>query len=260
MDIRARLKKLFACRAVLWEMSLRQLKVKYSGSMLGLWWALLIPLILAFSINFVFTQVFKAGVDNYAFFILSGMLPWAFFSGTLAESSEVFFSHSPILKQGTFPREFTVFSVVIANFLNFCIGVLLLLPVFILLNTKVLSLLPVLLLVIFIYLVFVAGMSLFCSVANIFFRDTAHFLSIALMAWFWVTPVFYPVQMVEPVYQRMLFLNPLTHFMFVYQDILFRARLTNVASIINCLVISFVFFAFAYFYFLKLESKIMKKI
>lgn len=260
MNFYARVEKLFSYKAVLWEMSLKQLKGKYSGSMLGLWWAVAIPLILAFSINFVFTQVFKAQVKNYAFFILAGMIPWAFFSSTLMEAAEVFFAHSSILKQGSFPREFVVISVVFANFLNFCIGLLFLLPLFIFFNFKVLSLLPVLFCMILFYLLFVTGLSLLCSIANVFFRDMAHFLSIGLMIWFWVTPVFYSMDMLDPFYRSALFFNPMAYFMLIYQDVLFSAKLPQAWIVITCLFISSFIFVSAYFLFIKLEPKLMKKI
>ncbi|MBI5873489.1 MAG: ABC transporter permease [Candidatus Omnitrophica bacterium] len=260
MNFRARIEKLFSYKAVLWEMSLKHLKSKYSGSMLGLWWAVIIPLILAFSINFIFVQVFKVQAKNYAFFILSGMIPWAFFSNTLSEAAGAFFAHSSILKQSSFPREFVVISVVLANFLNFCIGLLFLLPLFIFFNLKVFLLLPALLCAILLYLLFVAGLSLLCSVANVFLRDMAHFLSIGLMIWFWVTPVFYSSGMLDPFYRWVLFLNPMTYFVVFYQDILFAAKMSSGWTFFACVGISVIFFMGGYVCFLKLEPKILKKI
>ncbi|HAJ56494.1 MAG TPA: hypothetical protein DCL35_01855 [Candidatus Omnitrophica bacterium] len=260
MAFSARIKKIYAYRAVLWEMSLKQLKGKYSGSMLGLWWAVIIPVILAFSINFIFTQVFKAQAENYAFFILAGMVPWAFFSGTLMGSAEAFFAQSSILKQGTFPREFVVISAVLADFISFCTGFLFLYPVFIFLEPAVIHLLPAFFCLALLYLMFVAGLSLLCSVANVFFRDTAHFLSIALMFWFWITPIFYSLETLGLPWRRLFFYNPLTYFILAFQSLLFKASLPSAAVSLTCLATGVFFLAAGYFVFLKFEPKLMKRI
>ena len=116
--IRERLKKAYIQRRILYDMSLKQLKTKYAGSKLGIWWAVITPVILAASINFVFVSVFKIGIHNYTLFVLAGMLPWFFFNNALSEATDVFIINSPILRQGIFPREFVPVSSVLANFFN----------------------------------------------------------------------------------------------------------------------------------------------
>jgi len=112
-------------------MSVKQFKVKYSGSMLGIWWAIIIPLILAASINFVFTYVFKIGIGNFTLFVLSGIIPWLFFSNTVFEVTNSFIANSSVLRQAVLPPEIIPISCVVANSLSFLIGFIVLLPIFI---------------------------------------------------------------------------------------------------------------------------------
>jgi lipopolysaccharide transport system permease protein len=110
-----RLKKVYSYRHILWDMTLQQLKTKYAGSKLGIWWAVITPLLLAVSINFIFTTVFKINIPNYTFFILAGLIPWIFFTNALSEVANSFLANSPILNQAIFPRELVPFSTILSN-------------------------------------------------------------------------------------------------------------------------------------------------
>ena len=117
INFRKRLINLFSYRSTIWGMSIRQFKGKYSGSTLGIWWAVATPLILALSINFIFTKVFKVQMENFTLFLLSGILPWLFFSNTLGEISNCFSGSASLLRQCLFPREIIPITYIIANFL-----------------------------------------------------------------------------------------------------------------------------------------------
>ncbi len=140
---KGRIKKIYISRHILWDMSVAQLRKKYAGSRLGIWWAVITPLILAVSINSIFTIVFNIHIPNYNLFILAGIIPWIFSSNTLSEVTNSFVVNSSILKQGLFPREFIPVSCILANLLNFLIGFIFLLPIFIILNFKVTFLNPI---------------------------------------------------------------------------------------------------------------------
>jgi len=241
-------------------MSLKGLKDKYSGSMLGIWWAIIIPVILAGSIALIFTKVFKINIDNFTLFVLSGLLPWMFFSNTIIEATTSFLSNSSLLKQGVFPRELIPLSVVITNFLNFLIGFLCLLPLFVAFNFKVLFLLHYIILILILQLIFLFGLSLFLASLNVFFKDVMHFLSVGLMVWFWVTPVFYSLEMIEFPYRSICLINPLTFYIEAYRNVIFKAQSLSLPEIGVLLIISFSFFVFGYVFFINKESEILKKV
>ena len=189
-EFKKRITNVFSYRRVLWDMSLSRLKAKFAGLKLGFWWILIVPLMMTACITFVFVLAFKVNIPHYSFFILSGLMPWFFISQAVSESAEVFFLSRNMLRQGVFPKELIPVSSVLANFLNFILGFLIIIPFFFFANQEIIFSLPWLVLIVLLTFTFALGLGLIFSALNVFFRDTAYFLSVGLMFWFWITPVF----------------------------------------------------------------------
>lgn len=258
--IQERIKQVYGARHTLWDMALRQLKVKYAGSKIGLWWAVITPLILAVCINFVFNIIFKENIPHYAIFVLSGLLPWFFFTNALGDSANSFISSSSLLKQNIFPREFIPLSSILANLLNFLIGLAFLLPLFIMINPQALNYLLFLCVVIILHLFFVFGLGIFLSLVNVFFRDLSYFLSIIFMVWFWITPIFYSLDRIPAHFHWLYLINPLSSYIISYQNILFKAEMPSPALILAMALISLLSFLAGYAVFLKKEPLLLKSI
>jgi len=126
-----RIIELFSHSGFIWTLSRKELKNKYSGSRLGIWWAVILPLLLALSISLIFTKAFRVEIPNYTFFVLSAILPWTFFSQSLSEVANSFIVNKSLLRQGVFPREIIPVSSIVGNFLNFSIGFIVISPIFI---------------------------------------------------------------------------------------------------------------------------------
>jgi len=241
-------------------MAISQLKAKYAGSKLGIWWAVVTPVVLAVSINFVFNMVFKIEIQNYALFVLAGIIPWFFSMNALTEAANSFVINSSLLKQSVFPREFIPMASILANLLNFLIGLVFLLPLFIILNFRVSRLLPFLFLIIILNFIFIIGLGVLFSCANVFFRDLIHFMSIGFMVWFWITPVFYSLDMIPFSFRWICLFNPMTHYIILYQNVLFLAKTPSLANILGAFLVSLVSIFVGYFIFLKKESLLLKRI
>ncbi|MCX6750321.1 MAG: ABC transporter permease [Candidatus Pacearchaeota archaeon] len=258
--LKERIKKIYFYRHILWDMAITQLKAKYAASKLGIWWAVVTPLMLAVSINFVFTVVFKIEIKNYTLFVLAGMIPWFFSVSALTEAADSFIINSSILKQSISPREFIPMSSILANLLNFLIGLVFLLPLFIILNFRVIGLLPFLFLIIILNFIFIIGLGTLFSCVNVFFRDLTHFMSIGFMVWFWITPVFYSLDMIPFSFRLICLFNPMTHYVILYQDVLFRLTVPSLASLLIVFLISLISIFIGYFVFLKKEPSLLKRI
>jgi ABC-type polysaccharide/polyol phosphate export permease len=245
---------------ILEEMVIKELKGKYSGSFLGLWWAVIIPVILAVSIDIIFRGVFGVTINNFTIFALSGIIPWLFFATSVSEAVNSFFSHGNLAKQAIFPREFIPASIVIANFIIFIIGVAILLPLFIIINFKIIASLPWLLLIMIFYLFFTIGVSILLAVLNVFYRDVAHLLSVFLMVWFWVTPIFYPLAKVGFPYRLVSMANPLTYYVVAFQQSLYYGTFVSGVKLLACFLLAVVFFMIGYSYFIKRESNLLKRL
>lgn len=258
--VKKRLKALYLHRHVLRDLIILQFKAKYAGSKLGIWWAVVTPLILALCINFIFTIVFKIKMENFTLFALAGLIPWLFFNNAVIEATNSFIISGPMLKQSIFPREIIPISSVISNLINFFIGFIFLLPIFVTANFKVLGLLLSLLLLIAVHTLFIVGLGLLLSCINVFTRDVIHFLSLALMTWFWITPIFYFLDMVNFPYRWICLFNPMTYYVLSYQQILFKATSPSFLNLTMLLFIAIFFLVAGYAFFLKKEAALLKRI
>jgi ABC-2 type transport system permease protein len=255
-----RLHKIYSSRRILWDLSVRNLKTKYAGSKLGLWWAIATPLLLALSISGVFSGVFRIEMPRYTFFVLAGIVPWFFLSNALLETANSFPSSSSVLKQSFFPREFIPCSVIIAQLLNFLLGLLCLLPFFLVpLQGKAwacLFLLPV----VFVHFIFVLGLGILLSTVSVFFRDLVHFLNIFFMVLFWLTPVFYTQEMASVSFRRIIAANPVTLYTVLYQKVLCEGIPPDPSVFWTAACVSAAVFLGGYAFFLKHESELLKRI
>lgn len=254
------MKNIYKHRHVLWNMAVSQFKAKYAGSKLGIWWAVVTPLILALCINFIFTVVFRIDMANYTLFVLAGIIPWLFSANALSEATNSFIVNSSLLRQSLFSREFIPISSVLSNLLNFFIGFVFLLPLFIILNAAVIKHLLLLFLIIILHFLFIVGLGLLLSSVNVFFRDLSHFLSIGFMIWFWITPVFYSLEMLPFPFRWVCLLNPMTYYVISYKQILFQAKPPLLLTTFISFTISLAFFLMGYFFFLKKEPALLKRI
>jgi ABC-2 type transport system permease protein len=210
----------FSRKEILFKLVSKNLKGKYAGSSLGIIWAFINPLLLAFIVGFVFTKILKVNIENFYLFIIAGMLPWTFLATSLQESALSIPAHASVLKQFSFPREFIPLSCVLANFVLLLMGLLVVMPFFIMANTQVVLLLPILLPALLVHLMFVAGLSLAFSAAYVYFRDIGQLLGTLLIFWLWLTPVFYSMEMIPQGYRIIFICNPITLYIGLYRDAL----------------------------------------
>lgn len=259
MNLKERIGNIHSHNNVLWALSAKNLKAKYSGSILGIWLAIIIPFSLMGAITFVFTKIIHIDIDKFPLFCLSGILPWFFFSASLSEAASSFIADARLLKQFTFPLEFIPIASVLANFMNFVFGLLFIIPIFIIFNLKVLPVLILLPVVLILHLAFTTGLALLLSCLNIFFRDTAYLLNTILMFWFWITPIFYSIEMVPGDYRWVFILNPMAAFISAYHGILFEASFPDPSIIFNAFIISALTLFLGWVIFLKCEIIITKR-
>jgi lipopolysaccharide transport system permease protein len=222
----ANLTKLLRYRGLITSLVARDLKARYRGSVLGFFWSFVNPLLLLLIYSFVFTEIMPnnmPGVKPYTLFMFSGILPWTWFSASLLEASGSLIAGGNLIKKVLFPAEVLPIVSVLANMVNFFLG----LPILILFliiyrhppNAWNLAWFPV---VVIVQLVFTLALALAVSALAVHFRDVRDILSNLLTLWFFATPIIYP--WFQPEVQRFktfFDVNPFTHLAVSYQEILF---------------------------------------
>lgn len=247
-------------RRYLWDLSRKFLKDKYVGSVLGLSWAFITPLLLAGAITIVFTRVAKVSLPHYPLLVLSGLLPWMYFSASLSEGAYSILNYSSFLKRFTFSPVIVPLSLSGANFLNLLLSMGVMLPLFIFFNKSVLFLLPVLFLFLVLFFFLSSGIMLALAWSNVFLRDIGHLTSVGLLFWFWITPVFYTLSLVPDRLILYLYLNPLTPFMRIFHSILYRGVLPRLFDAYLSFLYALIFWLIGYISFLKKIPEAKKRI
>lgn len=184
------LKELYNYRYLLRNLVVRDIKVRYKSSALGVLWSLLNPIFLTLVFWLVFTFQGE-GTRDYIIFILVGLLPWNFFSSSVVGGANSILSNDTLIKKVYFPRELLPTAVVLSNLVNFLISLLVLLAGLYLtgLGLTIHALwVPVIL---FAQIIFTLGLVYFLSAAHVFLRDIAMILDVGMLALFFLTPIFY---------------------------------------------------------------------
>ena len=187
-------------RELLRDLVLKDVKVRYRYAAMGLLWAVLEPLFMMLVLTFVFsivfrTQVAELGIDTgreYAVFILSGLVPWQFFSTALSTATRSLVDNRALVKKVYFAREIIPLSAIGVATVNLAIGTLLFAVVHgALIGTPHAAAFLWLPVVLLIELSLVVGLALLCSCAHAAFRDVGHIVDAALLFGFYATPIFY---------------------------------------------------------------------
>jgi ABC-2 type transport system permease protein len=197
-----RLRILAAHREILANLVRKELKVKYAASVLGAVWSLLNPLVYLAVFSFV-QRVLGAGIPNYPVYLLSGLLAWNLFSASMGSGARAVLDNANLVKKVAFAREILPLSAVGVGLVDFALQSAVLFLYTIVsgygLHLPELALWPLAFVTL---LVLTVALSLWFSALNVRYRDVGHLLNIALLVWFWATPIVYAEFQVQDLAQR----------------------------------------------------------
>jgi ABC-type polysaccharide/polyol phosphate export permease len=224
-------------RGLIQSLVARELKARYRGSALGLFWSFGNPLLLltVYSIVFNYFQPPRTDIQPYALFLCCGLLPWTWFAASLNESANSLVAGGNLIKKVLFPAEILPIVSVLANMVQFLIG----LPILagflvyyayfdptpattprVALHAAELMWLP---LVVLVQLILSMGLAFVLSALTVHFRDIRDILTNLLTLWFFATPIIYSWRVAEDTKLKpLLDINPFTHLAVSYQEILFN--------------------------------------
>ena len=209
----------------------RDLKVRYSQSVLGVVWSLFNPLLMTLVYYVVFTYMLPSGVAKFPVFILAGLLPWNYLTATVAGSTSSVTANGHLINRVYFPREVLPVATLFSHGVNFVIGLGLLFVFIFAFGVRLgpsVALLPVLALI---QATLMLGLSLLLAAVNVFFRDTQQLVEVGLLAWFFLTPVIYPLDVIKNASLRLALqvLNPMASLVAGYRHVLYQGDLPDPA-------------------------------
>jgi lipopolysaccharide transport system permease protein len=224
------LASLYEYRSLLSRFVRREVSQRYVGSLLGIFWSVVYPLILLGVYTLVFGAYLKArweaGGDTFSFAlnVFCGLLPWQMFSECLLRGASSLVENANIVKKTAFPKELIPASIVLSAFFHQLVGTTLFFIVLVAGGRAPgvhILILPV---VMALQLIGCLGMAWVASVANAIFRDVGHLLGAACQVWFFLTPIVYPVGKLPDWVKPYARLNPVMHLVEAYRDPLLDGR------------------------------------
>lgn len=269
--IRAKLEELLNYRYLLRNLVRRDLKARYKNSAFGIIWSLLNPLAMMLVFTLLFTVMGNDSTRDYAIFVLVGLIPWNFFSGSVLSGTNSVTGNSSLVKKVYFPRELLPTSSLMSNLVNFAIAFIVLV-IFLYLFGIGLTIhalwVPAILVT---QLIFTLGLVLMLGSLNVFYRDVMMMMEVVIMAWFFLTPVFYSLELFgetatlfgitfDPA-QVMRWINPMASIIDGYRTVLWGTYESagpvamNPAYLLRTLVTSVFILIFGYFVFNRLDHK-----
>lgn len=251
-----KIKEIYEYRTMISSLIQRDLRGRYKGSALGFAWTFLNPLLQLAVYTLVFSTIMRAGIEDYYLFLFVTLIPWVFFNASVSSGASCVIAQKEMVKKIYFPREVLPIAHVSCQFVNMLLSFMVVFTVLIISGkgvnvTALLFLIPIMLAEYLLAL----SITMIVSAATVFFRDLEHILLIITMAWQFLTPVMYSVDMVPDELMPIFNLNPMTPIISAYRDILYYKQIPHLNTLLHGFIFSIVLLIVGWFVFDRLQRR-----
>ena len=219
MNLHLSLQRLNKYRPLIHELVTRDLKIKYRRSFLGYIWSLLNPLMMMAVMSIVFSYMFRFDIPNYPLYLICGQTLWSFFNESTNASMMSVIGNGSLIRKVYIPKYIFPISRVLSSFVTMSFSLVAILIVMIVTRvtfTWKLIFLPIPLAFL---LLFCMGVGMALSAFAVYFRDVLHLYSVVVMAWMYLTPVFYPISALPGKVAFCLQFNPMYHYVTFFREV-----------------------------------------
>ncbi|AMM22315.1 sugar ABC transporter [Frondihabitans sp. PAMC 28766] len=248
-------------RQVLWLLTKRDLKVRYSTSVLGYLWSVLDPLLMSGIYYFVFTKVFHrdVGEEPYIVFLLSGLLAWQWFNGSVSDSTKAFLSDAKLVRSTKIPRSVWINRVVASKGIEFLFSIPVLAFFAIATHAQLhwqVVLFPI---AVVLQTVLITGISLIIAPLVVFFRDLERATRLILRFLFYASPIVYSTKSLPKDVGHIFAFNPLSGIFGIYRAAFFPNQLIKYEAVVGA-IMCFVILGIGMLVFRLCERAVLKEI
>lgn len=228
---------------LLYDLVTKDIKTKYRRSLLGILWSILNPLLMMAVLTAVFSNIIRVEVEGgFALFYLTGYIMFNFISEATGFSLHTIINAAPLIRKVYIPKYIFPLEKCIFSFVNMLFSLIAFVIVFVAFCitgsvTPHLSMLMFPIPMIYIF-VFCLGISLALSAAVVFFRDIGHIWGILLTLWMYASPIIYPVSILPGWVASIVKINPLTHYISYFRDVMLYGKIPSLEENLICLVYS----------------------
>ena len=228
--------ELFKYKDLIKELVVRDIKVKYKKSVLGILWSILNPLLMMIVLSIVFSEIFKSSTKNFPLYLITGQVIFNFFSESTNMSMMSILGNGGLIKKVYLPKYIFPLSKTLFGLVNLIFS---LIAVFMVIYVTIFSL----------------GIGFILSSTAVFFRDILHLYSILLIVWNYLTPVFYPLEIVPYKYRNFISLNPMTYYVEYFRKILLYNEIPDLNLNFICFFVSIISLVIGILVFRKNQNK-----
>lgn len=254
----SKIKEIFEWRQLLFNLALKDLKIKYRRATGGFGWMFITPLVQAGIFLIIFKFLFKIKIENYHLFLLSGLFPWSYLKASIDGAANSIVANSNLIKKTYFPREILPIAGILTNFVTFFISLFILFLFCFFLIKKPLSTILWLPLLLLTQTIFIIGLSLFISSLNACFREVSFIINTFLLIWFYATPIVYSNDMAKNLLPNWVFriymINPMMGIIDSYHRLFVFGEPPNITFFISSFIFSFIMLILGYKVFKKYED------
>jgi lipopolysaccharide transport system permease protein len=248
-------------RELLYQMTRRDLLLRYKQTIMGFGWAIFMPLLNTAVFSVIFTRVAPLETNiPYPLFAYCGLLTWNFSASSFRFAVTSLTSNASLVTKVYFPREIFPISAVLVSVVDFAVGATVLVGLMIyyrIVPTVAILALPWVLIV---HFLFTLGISLLLAMANLFYRDVKYLFELVLTVWMFLSAVLYPVNQVGGTIGQIMAFNPMTPILEGYRDVLLRGQLPDSDSFLITTAMSVVLLAIAWVVFHRAEYEFAENV
>jgi homopolymeric O-antigen transport system permease protein len=243
------LQTLWAYRSLVFELIVRDIKVRYKRSVLGVAWTMLAPLLNMVALTIVFSAVLKTAIVNYPVYLLSGLVLWNFFSQTTSAAAVQTTEANEIAKRTFVPRSAFVASAIGVGLVNLLLSLIPLIAILLVTRFPLHAAWFLLPIPILLSTLFAAGVSLILFPVASQFSDVREMYLVAVQIWFFLTPVMYDLSIIPMRFRGWIFLNPMYYLLEVFRAPIYQGRLPDVTTMLIASGVATVSAAAGWIYF-----------
>jgi ABC-type polysaccharide/polyol phosphate export systems, permease component len=227
-------------RELLWLLVVKDIKVKYKRSIVGVLWSLLNPLFTMLILTVVFKELFRFSIENFAAYVISGQVIFSFFFESTSLAMTSIYTSGQLIKKVYVPKPIFPVSKILYSMVNTLYSIVAVVLVCLFTGVTITISILASLLTIFYLMVFCIGVGLIlCSIA-VFLRDVEHIYGVLLTAWMYATPIIYPAEIMPDRFLFVLYCNPLFYFVSHFREGLLYHQFPSIELNLYCLIYSFI--------------------
>ncbi len=235
--MKQKIKVFLKYKTLLNELVVRDIKVRYRKSVLGLLWTVLNPLLMMCVITVVFSTLFRQNIPNFPIYYLAGSLIFSFNSEATSNGLYSIIGSASLIKKVYIPKYLLPISKVLSALVNLGFSLVAMFVVMIVTGAPFHATLLLMPLPIFYVFLFTSGLSLLLAAATVYFRDIAHFWGVFVLAWTYFTPIFYPVTILPSFAMKIMQLNPMYHYVTYMRDVVLYGTFPGMKENLICFLI-----------------------